>query len=77
MLSKLNFLNDWSGENISYSKQPQSPVINKTKIYLYNKKDAPQSEVRIGYLTDLPYDATGKYYKSTIMNYQLGLSLKI
>ena len=72
ILSKLNFLNDWSGENISYSKQPKPPVINKTKIYLYNKKDAPQSEVRIGYLTDLPYDATGKYYKSTIMNYQLG-----
>jgi len=71
-LSKLNFLNDWNGKKVLYPEQQQSPVISKTKIYLCNKKDAPQSEIRIGYLTNLPYDVTGEYYKSVIMNYQLG-----
>src|SRR6185312_14277992 len=47
---------------------PQMPMhkpqaIEKTKIYLVNKENAPQSEIRIGYLA-LPYDSTGDFYKS-------------
>ena len=37
-----------------------------------NKEGAAQSEIRIGYLNDLVYDATGEYYRAGIMNYQLG-----
>ena len=44
----------------------------KTIIYLVDKTDAPQSEIRIGYLTDLTYDVTGDYYKSYLMNFPLG-----
>ncbi len=45
--------------------------IEKTKIYLVNKEGAPQSELRVGYLA-MPYDATGEYYKASLMNYALG-----
>jgi zinc protease len=31
-----------------------------------------QTEFRVGYATGLTYDATGEYYKSTLMNYPLG-----
>ena len=37
-------------------------------MYFVDKKGAPQSEIRVGYLS-LPYDATEDYFKSTIMNY--------
>ena len=36
----------------------------KTKIYLVDKEQAPQSQIRIGYVTDMSYDATGDYFKS-------------
>jgi zinc protease len=35
---------------------------------LLYKKEAPQSEISIGYLTDMPYDVTGDYFTSTLMN---------
>jgi zinc protease len=36
-----------------------------------NKDNAPQSEIRIGCLA-LPWDATGNFYLSNVMNYPLG-----
>lgn len=50
---------------------PPIPARSKTKIYLINKDKAPQSEIRVGYVS-LPYDATGEFYKASIMNYVLG-----
>ncbi len=44
------------------------PTIEKTKIYFLDKKNAAQSEIRVGYIA-LPFDATGDYYKNTIMNF--------
>ena len=40
----------------------------KTKIYFVDKKAAAQSEVRMGFMS-MPYDATGEFYKSQVMNY--------
>jgi zinc protease len=45
---------------------------DKTKIYFIDKPGAAQSEIRVGYLTSLPYDATGDYYRSYLANYLLG-----
>lgn len=42
--------------------------ITKTKIYFVDKKNAAQSEIRIGYLA-LPYDALDSYYKCNVMNF--------
>ncbi len=71
VIPKLTFLKSWKGNKITHPKESAFAVIDKTKIYFVNKDKAPQSEIRIGYMA-LPFDATGEYYKSTIMNYVLG-----
>lgn len=71
VVSKLSFLKQWTGNKVMKGMEPTLPAIDKTKIYFVNKDKAPQSEIRIGYMA-MPYDATGEYYKSTIMNYMLG-----
>jgi zinc protease len=71
VISKLAFLKNWKGNKITHPAEPALPVIDKTRLYLVNKEKAPQSEIRIGYMA-MPYDATGEYYKATVMNYVLG-----
>jgi len=71
ILSQLSFLKKWQGEKITFPAEPAAPAIEKTRIYFVNKDKAPQSEIRIGYLA-MPYDATGEYYRSNVMNYILG-----
>lgn len=70
-LEKLAFLKKWSGKTIVHPAQPPVPPVDKTRLYLVNKEKAPQSEIRIGYI-GIPYDATGDFYKATVMNYTLG-----
>jgi zinc protease len=72
ILSKLNFLNSWESPGAVVPELPAAKPGDYTKIYLVDKAQAPQSEIRIGYITDLEYDATGEYYKATLMNYVLG-----
>lgn len=71
VLPKLAFLKNWQTKEVKKAELPKTPAIEKTKIYFVNKDNAPQSEVRIGYIA-MPYDATGEYYKTTLMNYVLG-----
>ncbi|MBI4946939.1 MAG: insulinase family protein [Bacteroidetes bacterium] len=71
VLPKLAFLKSWQTKEVQKTEQPPIPTIEKTKIYFVNKDNAPQSEIRIGYIA-MPYDATGEYYKSMLMNYVLG-----
>lgn len=40
--------------------------------YVCNIPKAAQTEFRVGYVTDLKYDALGDYYKAGLMNYPLG-----
>ncbi|KAA9347175.1 M16 family metallopeptidase [Larkinella humicola] len=72
ILPKLDFLKKWAAKPVSLPKAPVAKKIDKTRIYLIDKDKAAQSEIRIGYLTDLPYDATGEYYKAGLANYILG-----
>lgn len=44
----------------------------KGKIYLIDIPKAAQTEFRVGYVTNLPYDAMGEYYKTMLANYPLG-----
>jgi zinc protease len=71
ILDKLKFLNAWKKKEVSFPQEPASPSASETKIYLVDKPDAAQSEIRMGYLA-LPFDATGEYYKSKLMNFNLG-----
>ena len=70
---KLQFLNKWSGTRNERPAEPTPPTIAKTTLYFVDKKGAPQSEIRIGALA-MPYDATGEYFKTTIMNFPFGAS---
>ncbi len=66
------FLNQWKKKEVKIPTMAEVKEVDKTKIYLIDKTDAPQSEIRIGYRTALPYDASGDYFKTTLMNYPLG-----
>ncbi|MDH5367522.1 MAG: insulinase family protein, partial [Cyclobacteriaceae bacterium] len=72
VLNKLGFLKNWKAKEVKIPEMPKPNSIDKTKIYLVDKEKAPQSEIRIGYLTNMKYDVTGEYYKSYLMNYTLG-----
>jgi len=69
--SLMGALKQWNGSKPDAVIYPSTPEIEKTKIYFVNKDNAPQSDIRIGYLA-LPYDADGEFYKCGIMNYVLG-----
>lgn len=71
--SKLEFLNNWTAKKVEVPAATVSgPAIEATKLYLVNIPHAAQSEIRVGYLTGLNYDATGVYYRLEITNFTLG-----
>ncbi len=72
ILPKLGFLKAWEQKGAELPELPTPSPSDYTKVYLVDKVQAPQSQIRVGYMTDLPYDATGEYYKATLMNYTLG-----
>jgi zinc protease len=72
VLGQLGFLKSWKSKNVKIPELPKAKPSDKTKIYLVDKPEAPQSEIRIGYVTDLTYDTGGDYFKSYLMNYPLG-----
>lgn len=74
VLPKLSFLNELKDKGVTYPARLASPAIAKTKIYLVDIPNAAQTEFRVGGITGLKYDATGEYYKSQLMNYNLGAS---
>ena len=71
MMNKLAFLSKWEAKQVKIPLDAKIATIDKTKIYLVNKDKAAQSEILIGYIA-LPYDATGEYYRTYVMNYILG-----
>ena len=71
VLGKLDFLKAWEKKEITFAEEPATPEAGATKIYLVDKPDAAQSEIRLGYLS-MPFDATGDYYKAKLMNFNLG-----
>jgi zinc protease len=72
ILPKLGFMKSWPNKKVALPTLPPAKPGDKTKIYLVDKPNAPQSQIRVGYMTDLKYDATGDYFKSYLMNYPLG-----
>lgn len=72
VLAEMDFLKSWESKNVKIPEMPKAEPADKTKLYLVDKADAPQSQIRVGYMTGLEYDATGEYFKSYLMNYPLG-----
>lgn len=72
ILEELAFLDELPLTSTPLREQPPLPELNGNTLYLVDKPNVAQAEIRIGYITDMPYDATGEYFKSTLMNYVLG-----
>lgn len=72
ILPQLNFLNQLPNKSITIPAVPAAPAVEKAKIYVVNIPHAAQTEFRVGYVTDMKYDATGNYYKAGLTNYNLG-----
>ncbi|TWR31720.1 insulinase family protein [Mucilaginibacter pallidiroseus] len=68
----LAFLNAWKDKKVTVPTPAEGKTFDKTTLYLVDIPGAAQSEIRIGYLDKLNYDATGDYYKLGIANYILG-----
>ncbi len=72
ILPQLDFLNHLPKKSIALPVLPDAPKVEKTKIYVVNIAHAAQTEFRIGYVTNLKYDAAGDFYKAALTNYNLG-----
>jgi zinc protease len=72
ILPKLAFLNKLPNKKIEIPTVAAGIPVDKTKIYLVDVKNAAQSEYRIGFVTDMKYDATGEYYRANLANFALG-----
>lgn len=68
----LGFLRKWKPKGIAKVDIPGLPAVQQTTVHIMDKPGAPQSEIRMGYPTDLRYDPTGTYYKAQLLNYPLG-----
>ncbi len=68
---KLRAFDNWKGGNTPEPKLNAFPELAAGTLYLIDKPDAAQSEIRIG-KRSLNYDATGEYYRAGLMNYNLG-----
>lgn len=71
VLPKLAFLNKMSTKPVTLPVFKPVVKTEKAKIYIVDQPKAAQSEIRIGYPA-LPFDATGEFFKTGLMNYNLG-----
>ncbi len=71
VMSKLKAFKSWRGNNTDAPKLATFPELKGGTLYLIDKPNAAQSEIRIG-KRSLNYDATGEYFKAGLMNYNLG-----
>lgn len=71
LVEKLAPFGEWQGPDVTPAGMADFPELAAKTLYLVDKEDAAQSEIRIG-KRGLTYDATGEYYRTRLMNYILG-----
>lgn len=71
IMPKLSFLENWKGKAVSIPEIPTTFTQQATTVYLAHKENAAQSVVYIGHPA-MKYDATGDFYKCSLMNFPLG-----
>jgi len=71
-LEKISFINSFRAEENPKVSLAKTPKPTDTTIYFVDKPISAQSEIRIGYLSDLTFDATGDYFKRQLTNFTLG-----
>jgi zinc protease len=68
ILTELAFLSKFRSDTVPEFIQTEPAKIEKTKIYFVDKKNAAQSEIRIGCFAR-PYDVLGSFYRCVIANF--------
>jgi len=71
ILPKLDFLKLWQGNDYTIPAYSNFPKVSANKIYFVDLPNATQSVIKLS-RRSMPYDATGEYFKATLMNYPLG-----
>ncbi len=71
IMEELGIFADWEATPVTIPDLADFPELETDTIYLIDKPEAAQSEIRIGKRA-LPYDATGEYYRARLMNFVLG-----
>ena len=69
ILTRLNQLND---QEVKFTSLPASLPSDAKTVYIVNIPKAAQTEFRVGYVTDLKYDALGEYHQCELANFPLG-----
>ncbi len=72
VLPKLAFISKLPKKKITLAKPEATPAVDKTKVFMVDIPKGAQTEFRVGYANGLKYDATGDYFKASLMNYALG-----
>ena len=71
MVAALQGLAELEATPAARAPLPEAPPIEERSIFLVDKEGAAQSSLRTGQHA-LPFDATGDFYKSGLMNFPLG-----
>lgn len=71
ILPKLSYLKSWKGADYTIPDYKAFPAVAADKIFFVDLPQASQSIIRYS-RRGMTYDATGDYFKATLMNYPLG-----
>ena len=71
ILPKLDYLKSWKGTDYTIPAYKGFPAIAADKIFFVDLPKASQSIIKYS-RRGMTYDATGDYFKATLMNYPLG-----
>lgn len=71
IMPKLRYLKSWQGEDYTIPSYEVFPQVSSNKIFFVDLPDASQSVIKYSRRA-MSYDATGDYFKATLMNYPLG-----
>jgi len=71
ILPKLTYLKSWQGSDYTLPVYKQFPKVAANKVYFVDLPDASQTVIKYSRRA-MKYDATGEYFKATLMNYPLG-----
>lgn len=71
MLKAIDFFGKWQGEDYEFTDYNAFPEYDKTNLFFV---DSPQAVQSVVYIVErsLPFDATGEYFKTRLMNFPLG-----
>ena len=68
----LNRMNKLSDQEVTFTTLPAPLPADSKTVYIVNIPKAAQTEFRVGYITDLKYDALGEYHGCELANFPIG-----